>query len=166
MVRTRLRKNAPGAEAASSYAVPKEVGKVGTESPAFIQPISQRQDGIQAMFAKQNLIQGSPAIISKSNAKRQRSTTPKPSTGGDTVLEQSPSNISPVKRRKVQRSSPSKPRKVEEVIDLCDTEEEEESAMEPAKQSNSTKDVALIDSDSKRKEVSDHTSPSIDTDKL
>ncbi|KAH8084868.1 hypothetical protein BXZ70DRAFT_900243 [Cristinia sonorae] len=35
------------------YQVPKEVGKVGTESDSFIQPITQRKDGIQAMFAKQ-----------------------------------------------------------------------------------------------------------------
>jgi len=35
------------------YAVPKEVGKVGAESATFIEPISQRKDGIEAMFAKQ-----------------------------------------------------------------------------------------------------------------
>ncbi|KIN96280.1 hypothetical protein M404DRAFT_1006897 [Pisolithus tinctorius Marx 270] len=35
------------------YQVPKEVGKVGAESPTFIQPLSTRKDGIQAMFAKQ-----------------------------------------------------------------------------------------------------------------
>ncbi|KAA1475767.1 DUF159 domain-containing protein [Dentipellis sp. KUC8613] len=35
------------------YPVPKEVGKVGTESPTFIEPISKRKDGIEAMFTKQ-----------------------------------------------------------------------------------------------------------------
>ncbi|KAF8235058.1 DUF159-domain-containing protein [Tricholoma matsutake] len=35
------------------YQVPKEVGKVGTESSTFIEPISNRKDGIQAMFSKQ-----------------------------------------------------------------------------------------------------------------
>ncbi|EPQ55834.1 DUF159-domain-containing protein [Gloeophyllum trabeum ATCC 11539] len=35
------------------YQVPKEVGKIGTESPSFIQPVSQRKDGIESMFAKQ-----------------------------------------------------------------------------------------------------------------
>ncbi|KAH9893960.1 hypothetical protein C8Q73DRAFT_745621 [Cubamyces lactineus] len=35
------------------YQVPKEVGKIGTESPTFIQPIQERKDGIQALFAKQ-----------------------------------------------------------------------------------------------------------------
>ena len=41
-----------------SYAVPTEVGKVGTESPSFIEPITSRKDGIQAMFSKQR--QNSP----------------------------------------------------------------------------------------------------------
>ncbi|PBK71871.1 DUF159-domain-containing protein [Armillaria solidipes] len=35
------------------YQVPKEVGKVGTESATFIEPIDKRKDGIEAMFAKQ-----------------------------------------------------------------------------------------------------------------
>ncbi|KAG6839712.1 hypothetical protein C0991_012393 [Blastosporella zonata] len=35
------------------YQVPKEIGKVGTESPTFIEPITNRKDGIQAMFSKQ-----------------------------------------------------------------------------------------------------------------
>lgn len=35
------------------YQVPKEVGKVGAESPAFVQPVATRKDGIEAIFAKQ-----------------------------------------------------------------------------------------------------------------
>jgi hypothetical protein len=38
---------------AASYQVPKEVGKVGTESPSFIEPVKDRKDGIQAMFQRQ-----------------------------------------------------------------------------------------------------------------
>ncbi|KAG6855969.1 hypothetical protein H0H87_008910 [Tephrocybe sp. NHM501043] len=34
------------------YQVPKEVGRVGTESPTFIEPVVKRKDGIQAMFSK------------------------------------------------------------------------------------------------------------------
>ncbi|KAG6820538.1 hypothetical protein H0H93_015709 [Arthromyces matolae] len=49
------------------YQVPKEVGKVGTESPAFIEPLASRKDGIQAMFAKQI------AKSQKSLSKRPRS---------------------------------------------------------------------------------------------
>ncbi|KAM5530855.1 hypothetical protein V8D89_015499 [Ganoderma adspersum] len=35
------------------YQVPKEVGKVGTESATFVQPVAKRKDGIAAMFSKQ-----------------------------------------------------------------------------------------------------------------
>ncbi len=37
----------------NSYAVPKEVGKVGVESPTFIEPVQNRKDGIEAMFTRQ-----------------------------------------------------------------------------------------------------------------
>ena len=45
----------------TNSAVPKEVGKVGTESPTFIQPITERKDGIRAMFAKQQKRSPSPS---------------------------------------------------------------------------------------------------------
>lgn len=32
--------------------VPQEVGRVGEQSPTFIQPVAERKDGIKAMFAK------------------------------------------------------------------------------------------------------------------
>lgn len=55
-----------------SYQVPKEVGKVGTESPTFIEPIGTRKDGIQAMFSKQvaksKSFQASPPKRSRSPA--------------------------------------------------------------------------------------------------
>ncbi|KAI0759094.1 hypothetical protein C8Q74DRAFT_1301877 [Fomes fomentarius] len=44
---------APRSQPLECYQVPKEVGKIGTESAKFIQPIADRKDGIQAMFAKQ-----------------------------------------------------------------------------------------------------------------
>ncbi|KAG6915092.1 hypothetical protein DXG01_013471 [Tephrocybe rancida] len=52
------------------YQVPKEVGKVGTESPTFIEPIATRKDGIQAMFSKQ---------AAKSKSSQPSSSQPKPS---------------------------------------------------------------------------------------
>jgi len=55
------------------YQVAKEVGKVGTESAKFIEPISNRKDGIMAMFAKQRSKQA------KSSVKRKRSASPTPS---------------------------------------------------------------------------------------
>ena len=38
-----------------SYAVPKEVGKVGTNDPSFFLPVSQRRDGIEAFFQNQRV---------------------------------------------------------------------------------------------------------------
>ena len=51
----------------TSYPVPPEVGKVGKESPTFIQPVSERSDGIKSFFNKQ-----SPA---KSKGKAEPETT-------------------------------------------------------------------------------------------
>ncbi|KAJ7216197.1 hypothetical protein B0H12DRAFT_343705 [Mycena haematopus] len=53
---------APTTCALDCYQVPKEVGKVGTESSTFIEPVANRKDGIQAMFTKQKQAQavGSP----------------------------------------------------------------------------------------------------------
>lgn len=65
----------------SSYAVPTEVGKVGTESPSFIEPITSRKDGIQAMFSKQR--QDSPTksqatVASPTKRRRESSISPPP----------------------------------------------------------------------------------------
>jgi hypothetical protein len=48
----------------SSYPVPKEVGRVGTNSETYIQPVSERKDGIASMFKKQEAkkeVAGSPS---------------------------------------------------------------------------------------------------------
>jgi hypothetical protein len=37
----------------NSYPVPKEVGKVGTNSSTYIEPVSERKDGIASFFKKQ-----------------------------------------------------------------------------------------------------------------
>lgn len=50
------------------------MGKVGNESPTFIEPIAKRKDGIMAMFAGQ----GSQESKSSSPAKRKRSASPSP----------------------------------------------------------------------------------------
>ena len=91
-----------------SYAVPKEVGKVGTESPTFIQPVSERKDGIQAMFARQNAAQ-SPV----SQAKRKRSTSPQSASQG----------TSPPKKSKMITEDNTPHKTQPEVIDLCDSDE-------------------------------------------
>jgi len=58
----------------NSYPVSPDVGKVGNESPAFIEPIAERKDGIMAMFASQ----GSQKSKSSSPTKRKRSASPTP----------------------------------------------------------------------------------------
>ncbi|KAF5376113.1 hypothetical protein D9615_007773 [Tricholomella constricta] len=64
------------------YQVPKEVGKVGTESASFIEPIANRKDGIQAMFSKQasKSSEKSPQSLqapkAKASVKRSRSPSP------------------------------------------------------------------------------------------
>jgi len=61
------------------YAVPIEVGKVGTESPSFIEPITSRKDGIQAMFSKQSQnspTKTKPIVVSSTKRKRDSSPTP------------------------------------------------------------------------------------------
>lgn len=37
----------------NSFPVPPEVGKIGKDSPTFIQPVSERTDGIKSFFQKQ-----------------------------------------------------------------------------------------------------------------
>lgn len=58
----------------NSYPVSPDVGKVGNESPSFIEPISERKDGITAMFANQGSQKSEPA----SPMKRKRSASPPP----------------------------------------------------------------------------------------
>ncbi|KAI0651252.1 hypothetical protein C8Q79DRAFT_897700 [Trametes meyenii] len=55
------------------YQVPKEVGKIGTESPTFIQPVQERKDGIQALFAQQKVAGVPPAATTSTRAIRKRS---------------------------------------------------------------------------------------------
>lgn len=56
----------------NSYPVSPDVGKVGNESPAFVEPISERKDGIVAMFAHQGSQKSKPS----SPVKRKRSLSP------------------------------------------------------------------------------------------
>lgn len=58
--------------------MPKEVGKVGSESPSFIEPVAERKDGIEAMFSKQTAAGSStkssqdikPMVASPARSKR------------------------------------------------------------------------------------------------
>lgn len=76
-----------------SYAVPLEVGKVGVESPTFIEPVQNRKDGIEAMFMRQT-----KAAANSSKRKRDPSPTEKTDMDGlvPTTATASPS---PAKKR-------------------------------------------------------------------
>jgi len=61
-----------------SYPVPPEVGKVGKESPTFIQPVSERSDGIKSFFNKQSPSK-TKAKVEPETTKSSTSTRPKES---------------------------------------------------------------------------------------
>jgi hypothetical protein len=83
-----------------SYQVPKEIGRVGNESPTFIEPIEHRKDGIQAMFSKQ--------LDAKSSAlKRERSPSPLDVTDKKVKMEDVSIGIS-IDRSESKPTSPSK----------------------------------------------------------
>lgn len=83
-------------EADLSYPVPPEVGKVGKESPTFIQPVSERSDGIKSFFNKQSPAKPKPAEpLSKAEGKPsgEAKDEEKPEVGGPAKEElESPSN--------------------------------------------------------------------------
>ncbi|KAF7795134.1 hypothetical protein EIP86_006281 [Pleurotus ostreatoroseus] len=134
------------------YAVPQEVGKVGAESSTFIQPISQRKDGIEAMFAKQSKTQSSQTTR---DSKRKRIPSPDPSQQGDANSEgPEPHETSMVLSQAPQSSQQSIPPNAE-VIDLCDTEEEDcmVSTQKSNTSTNTSKSEPRRKTNTKRKRV-------------
>ncbi|KAI5119339.1 hypothetical protein M0805_004016 [Coniferiporia weirii] len=72
------------------YAVPTDVGKVGAESPTFIEPVAKRRDGIEAMFAKQSKAAPSSASFSspakaKSSSRRDAGTSSSAKRGRESL---------------------------------------------------------------------------------
>src|SRR5688572_19325782 len=85
-----------------SYQVPKEVGKIGTESPTYIEPVAARKDGIQAMFAKQRQTKPSPA---------ETKVPPPQSTKRDRTPVAGESDGEPPSKRVKSIAAPSSPKK-------------------------------------------------------
>ncbi|KAJ6627897.1 hypothetical protein B0H10DRAFT_2160982 [Mycena sp. CBHHK59/15] len=83
------------------YQVPKEVGKVGTESSTFIEPVANRKDGIQALFTKQKQAQASPKKVV-----RKRSPPP---ADGDSDIEVLDGPPSPKKLKSTPKKIHSEP---------------------------------------------------------
>ena len=100
--------------------MPKEVSKIGTESPTFVRPITERKDGIEAMFAKQT---SKKAAEASSPAHSQ-------GTPSSSQISIRPDPVTPVKRKRNWSASPGgnarksakkvKTKKEREVIDLCE----------------------------------------------
>ncbi|KAI0341249.1 DUF159-domain-containing protein [Trametopsis cervina] len=113
------------------YQVPKEVGKVGTESSTFIESVAQRRDGIQAMFARQLESQTSPSgsQLLPRTPKRKRSNS-----------IEAPS-ISPVRKKTAKRESTI----VEDIIDLCSDEDAKGAPVEKLNTWEDDSDVEYID---------------------
>jgi hypothetical protein len=116
--------------------VPKEVGKVGKESPSFIQPVQERKDGIKAMFAKQKQATSSEGT----------GTSEKPNISDNPDGEVSQSSLESRSTTKRQRSmSPDKP----------DTHEEGSSRkrvkIEPSETPKEGNETTQSDSPTKRK---------------
>jgi hypothetical protein len=72
--------------------VPKEVGKVGTESSAFIEPVAGRKGGIEDMFAKQVSGGADKSVPGKR----------KDISGGDTTSNTA-TGSKPMKRPKIEK---------------------------------------------------------------
>lgn len=80
-----------------SYQVPQEVGRVGTNSPDLVRPVSQRKDGIEAMFSRQRRPDGSKQKFEEYSSK-----VSDHGTTYDTTNEFS--ETPPPKKRKVEAS--------------------------------------------------------------
>jgi len=112
------------------YQVPKEVGKVGTESESYIHPVSQRKDGIQAMFAKQanktsSKLSSTPDSP-KPTVKRKRSPSPPVERTSTAESSDKKPKTSPGELRQSGKASTSNKVKEEngdsdDVIDLTET---------------------------------------------
>ena len=95
--------------------MPKEVGKVGVQSPTFIEPVQNRKDGIEAMFSRQakaaqqkSASRDTPPAASAGGGKRKRKSSPpteekeeEKKETGTSMSTTAPS--SPAKRSKVKK---------------------------------------------------------------
>ncbi|KXN83162.1 hypothetical protein AN958_01763 [Leucoagaricus sp. SymC.cos] len=89
------------------YQVPQEVGRVGTESPTYIEPIASRKDGIQAMFSKQKQKRArspSPVIVDDERLVKAEEDQPMKNDNDDEIPSKKP------KTEAVERKFAKKPK--------------------------------------------------------
>jgi len=96
--------------------VPAEVGKVGVESPTFIEPVQKRKDGIEAMFmrqtkAKEPTTTAAAAAVGSGKRKHEPSSPSPASAAAATAPSSSPL---PAKRAKAEKD----PVKPKEIVDV------------------------------------------------
>ena len=109
--------------------MPKEVGKVGVQSPTFIEPVQNRKDGIEAMFSRQakaaqqkSASRDTPPAASAGGGKRKRESSPPTEKEeekeelGTSVSTTTPS--SPAKHSKVKKD----PIKHDDTVDHSEKE--------------------------------------------
>lgn len=108
-----------------SYQVPKEVGKVGTESSTFVEPVSQRRDGIEAMFAKQSKTYSQPSNSQSSPKKRK----------ADDIVDSQP----PQPLKKARKGV------THEVVDLCSSDEDRKGKSTTAEKMNTWEDDGEVE---------------------
>jgi hypothetical protein len=116
--------------------VPREVGKVGVQSPTFIEPVKKRKDGIEAMFSRQ------AKAAQQQQKSASRDTPPAAATAAAGSGKRKRESSSPAEERKQEQeqetgtsvsiTAPSSPAKRSEVKkdptkhdDTVDSEEEE-----------------------------------------
>ncbi|KAI0298994.1 hypothetical protein B0F90DRAFT_1631821 [Multifurca ochricompacta] len=120
------------------YAVPQEVGKVGTESPTFIEPVEKRKDGIEAMFMRQAEAMTATTKMQKSESGASTSSTfSNPPSMGSGKRKREPSEsletaeaviavsaASPTAKKRIKAESPLKGEVVDvDLINENDTSE-------------------------------------------
>jgi len=104
----------PWEGAVDVYPVSREVGKVGNDSPTFIERVSERKDGIRAGLERQRLVAATPAVRKrKADDEAPSSSSPPPppvkaakETTEDTTV-QPPPPPTPVKTQKRIKSATS-----------------------------------------------------------
>jgi hypothetical protein len=96
--------------------VPAEVGKVGVESPTFIEPVQKRKDGIEAMFMRQTTTKAKESTTAAvgSGKRKHEPSSPSPASAAAATAPSS----SPAKRAKAEKD-PVGPKEIVDVdLDL------------------------------------------------
>ena len=131
--------------------MPGEVGRVGVESPTFIEPVQKRKDGIEAMFMRQakaketaSSSSSAPAAVGtgRTGNKRKHEPSSSPSPSPAEVKDETRTPVTSPPPPPAKRVKPDKkwdhPIKPMEIVDV--------DAGEPAEDDKSSSDVEILSS--------------------